>query len=38
VLRENVTMLEMCRELGFKIRSEPGNPDVFLVELRIRGK
>ena len=33
VLRENTTMLAMCRELGFTIKSDPAERDVFLVTL-----
>src|SRR3712207_9402297 len=28
VLRENTVMLDMCRRLGFTIRSDPGDPDI----------
>ena len=31
VLRENEPMLQMCRELGFAIASEPRDPAVMLV-------
>lgn len=35
VLRENVTMLEMCRNLGFEIKVDPGEPDLCIVKLRL---
>jgi acetyltransferase len=34
VLRENTTMLEMCRGLGFAIRSDPGDRDIQIVRLK----
>jgi acetyltransferase len=33
VLRENTTMLNMCRELGFKVLSLPDAPESVAVEL-----
>jgi len=33
VLSENVTMLRMCRQLGFNTRHDPDDPSVFQVEL-----
>ncbi|WP_029030076.1 bifunctional acetate--CoA ligase family protein/GNAT family N-acetyltransferase [Salinarimonas rosea] len=33
VLRENSTMLEMCRQLGFAIRADPDDPDLKVVRL-----
>jgi len=33
VLSENVTMLRMCQQLGFKTRHDPEDPSVFQVEL-----
>jgi acetyltransferase len=33
VLRENTTMLEMCRDLGFKIASDPQEPSSAIVTL-----
>lgn len=33
VLRENTTMLTMCRELGFDIRSDPREASVMVVSL-----
>jgi len=33
VLRENTTMLKMCRELGFKIAADPQEADVVVVTL-----
>ena len=35
VLRDNVTMLNMCRELGFEITTDPNDMDVWLVRRRI---
>jgi acetyltransferase len=35
VLRENEPMLQMCRELGFTISSEPTDPAIMLVRRRI---
>jgi acetyltransferase len=35
VLTENVTMLEMCREFGFEITSDPRDPDTCLVKLDV---
>jgi acetyltransferase len=35
VLRENVTMLAMCRELGFDITTDPDDADVWLVRKDI---
>jgi acetyltransferase len=35
VLRENVTMLDMCRSLGFDIRNDPLDADIKIVTLPI---
>ena len=35
VLRENVTMLAMCRDLGFAIRNDPHDADIKIVTLPI---
>jgi acetyltransferase len=35
VLRENTTMLKMCRELGFEIAGDPEEPDIHVVRLRL---
>jgi acetyltransferase len=35
VLAENTSMLGMCRELGFSIRSDPQDPDTCLVTLAL---
>jgi acetyltransferase len=35
VLRENTTMLEMCRNLGFSIRTDPDDVELRLVTLPI---
>jgi acetyltransferase len=37
VLRENTVMLEMCRGLGFDIRSDPDDPDIKVVTLQVQG-
>lgn len=37
VLRENEPMLQMCRELGFTIASEPADPALLLVNKRLPG-
>lgn len=37
VLNENVTMLEMCRELGFHVADDPAEPGVKLVTLYLNG-
>jgi len=36
VLRENTTMLDMCRELGFEIAGDPEDPGVTNVRLSIQ--
>jgi acetyltransferase len=33
VLRENLTMLSMCRELGFGISADPNDPDICVAKL-----
>ena len=33
VLRENTTMVAMCRNLGFKVDPDPSERDLFLVTL-----
>jgi acetyltransferase len=35
VLRENSTMLQMCRELGFRIESDPEEPTICIVTLAL---
>jgi hypothetical protein len=35
VLRESEPMLQMCRELGFAIASEPRDPAVMLVRKKL---
>jgi acetyltransferase len=37
VLRENTTMLRMCRELGFAITPDPDDRDVAVVKLTLEG-
>jgi acetyltransferase len=36
VLRENSTMLQMCRELGFRIESDPEEPGICIVTLPLQ--
>jgi acetyltransferase len=36
VLQENKTMLQMCRELGFQIASDPGESGVLIVTLPLK--
>lgn len=35
VLRQNTVMLAMCEALGFEIRTEPDDPEIKVVRLRI---
>jgi acetyltransferase len=35
VLRENTTMLDMCRKLGFSMRADPDDPDLRIVRLAV---
>ena len=35
VLRENVTMLSMCKQLGFEITSDPHDADLCMVRLSV---
>jgi acetyltransferase len=35
VLRENESMLQMCRELGFTIAQEPRDPAILLVRKQL---
>ena len=35
VLRDNTTMLTMCRELGFEIAADPQDTDLCVVKLRV---
>jgi len=35
VLRENATMLAMCRELGFRIAEDPSDPDICIAKLAL---
>jgi acetyltransferase len=35
VLRENKTMLALCRELGFTVSSDPANPDIQAVMYKL---
>jgi len=37
VLRENTTMLEMCRDMGFDIRTDPDDNDLKVVRLPLQG-
>ena len=36
VLRENTVMLEMCRHLGFAVKSDPEERDLCSVTLRLQ--
>jgi acetyltransferase len=36
VLRENTTMLQMCRELGFEMRTDPTDPGLQIVTLPLK--
>jgi acetyltransferase len=36
VLRDNTTMLEMCRELGFAVRPDPQDPQIMTVTLDVQ--
>ncbi|MFN3688729.1 GNAT family N-acetyltransferase [Salinarimonas sp.] len=38
VLRENRTMLDMCRELGFEVGADPYDPDLKVVRLELEPK
>ena len=38
VLRENTVMLDMCRRLGFAIRTDPNDPDIMVVKLALDRK
>jgi acetyltransferase len=35
VLRDNTTMLTMCRELGFEISADPRDADLCVVKLHV---
>ncbi|MBZ6076170.1 bifunctional acetate--CoA ligase family protein/GNAT family N-acetyltransferase [Microvirga puerhi] len=35
VLRENTTMLDMCRQLGFAVRPDPNDPELRVVTLPV---
>jgi acetyltransferase len=35
VLQENTVMLDMCRSLGFEVMTDPGEPDVCNVKLKL---
>ncbi|MGX4803265.1 bifunctional acetate--CoA ligase family protein/GNAT family N-acetyltransferase [Bradyrhizobium guangdongense] len=35
VLKENVVMLEMCRQLGFEVKPDPTEPDICDVRLKL---
>jgi acetyltransferase len=36
VLRENTVMIEMCKQLGFDVRSDPDDASIALVKLPLR--
>jgi len=35
VLRENTTMLTMCKELGFEVAADPNDPEICIVRLAV---
>jgi acetyltransferase len=35
VLQDNITMIAMCRELGFEITPDPQDPDLYVVKLNV---
>jgi acetyltransferase len=35
VLRENTAMLAMCRELGFKVTTDPDDAGICVVKLKV---
>jgi acetyltransferase len=35
VLQENTVMLNMCRSLGFEVKTDPAEPDVCNVKLKL---
>jgi acetyltransferase len=35
VLKENATMIQMCRELGFKVEADPDDGSVWIVTLNL---
>src|ERR1041384_7489877 len=35
VLAENTVMLEMCRSLGFEVKTDPGEHDIYRVTLAL---
>jgi acetyltransferase len=35
VLRENATMLDMCRKLGFTVAADPEDPSLVVVNLPV---
>ena len=38
VLTENITMLAMCRELGFKVKADPNDAGIALVSLDLASR
>jgi acetyltransferase len=38
VLRENRIMLQMCRDLGFEVKSDPVEPGICNVKLSLAGR
>jgi acetyltransferase len=36
VLKENVTMIQMCRELGFAVETDPEDPALYAVALNLK--
>jgi acetyltransferase len=35
VLQENTIMLEMCRDIGFEIKTDPADPGICVVRLKL---
>ena len=38
VLQENLTMLQMCRDLGFEVKADPVEPGICNVKLSLAGR
>jgi acetyltransferase len=36
VLQENIVMLDMCRNLGFRVKTDPAEPDICNVRLELQ--
>ena len=35
VLHENTSMLDMCRSLGFEVKTDPAEPEICNVRLKL---